>query len=69
MVVLFVVSFYFLGFTYYQYYNMDDIKEDSKMHLVGSFKRTDFCIHSPELYNAYNSYAVVSGVKGLLNKG
>lgn len=56
------------GFTYYMYYDMSTIEETSTTKLKGKFKRYDYLVHSPELYSAYDSKAVVSSVKGLLKE-
>lgn len=56
----------FPGFTYYMKYDMETVEETSTVKLKGKFKSFDFLIHSPELYEAYDSHAVVSSVKGLL---
>ena len=59
----------FSGFTLYRYFDMSTIEETSKITLKGDFKRTDFTIHSPELYTCYNSKSIVASVKGLLKEG
>lgn len=57
------------GFTYYMYYDMTSLEETSSLKLKGKFKRFDYLIHSPELYKAYDSHAIVSNIKGLLKGG
>ena len=56
----------FPGFTYYMYYDMDSVEEVSGSKLKGRFRSFNFLIHSPELYEAYDSHAVVSNIKSLL---
>lgn len=58
----------FPGFTYWAYYDMSTIEETTSIKLKGKFRRFDYLIHSPELYEAYDSQAIVSSVKGLLKE-
>lgn len=58
----------FPGFTYYMYYDMSTITETSRITLEGKFKRFDYCVHTPELYKAYDTSCVVSSVAGLLKE-
>lgn len=46
---------------------MDELEEDSKIKLHGKIKRYDFTIHSPELYECYDSLKPVVAIKGLFN--
>lgn len=56
------------GLTIYKYYDMNSIVEDSRLRLSGEFKRRDILIHSPELYESYDSLAVVTPIEGLLDE-
>lgn len=56
------------GVTYYGYYDMGSLEEDSKCKLKGKIRRFDITIHSPELYQAYDSFKPVVAIKGLLSK-
>lgn len=48
--------------------NMDDIEENSKNNLVWHGCRLDWFFHTIDLYECYNTFAVISQIKGLLNK-
>ena len=48
------------GFTYYMYYDMSTIEETTNIKLKGKFKKFNYLFHSPELYQAYDSHAIVS---------
>lgn len=56
------------GSTVYYFYDMDSVKEDSRINLVGDYKSRDILIHTPELYEAYDSFAVVCSIKDMAKK-
>lgn len=56
------------SFTYYMYYDMSSVEEVSGIKLKGKFKSFNYLVHSPELYEAYDSHAIVSSIKGLLKE-
>lgn len=54
------------GITILQYVDMETCEETSKINLDYSIKSFDWFFHTPELYESYDTSAVVSQVKGLL---
>lgn len=48
--------------------NMEDIEENSKNNLVWHGCKLEFYFHTIELYERYNTFAVISQIQGLLNK-
>lgn len=47
---------------------MEDIEENSKNNLVWHGCKIDWFFHTVELYQCYNTFAVISQIQGLLNK-
>lgn len=48
--------------------NMDGIEEDSKNNLQYNGIKWNIFFHTIELYESYDTFAVISQIKGLLNK-
>lgn len=48
--------------------NMDNIEEDSKNNLNWQGCKIEWFIHTPELYECYDTFAVISQIKGLMEK-
>lgn len=46
--------------------NMEDIEENSKNNLVWNGCRLEIFLHTIELYESYNTFAVVSQIQGLM---
>lgn len=55
------------GITILQYVDMDTCEENSKINLDYSIKSFDWFFHTVELYESYDTFAVVSQIKSLLN--
>lgn len=54
------------GVTINQYVDMETCQENSTLKLDYKIKRWDFFFHTPELYESYDTYAVVSQIKELM---
>lgn len=54
------------GITILQYVDMDTCEENSKIGLDYKIKSFDWFFHTVQLYESYDTFAVVSQVKGLL---
>lgn len=48
--------------------NMDSVEEDSKNNLIFKGCKFDWFFHNLDLYNSYNTFAVISQIQGLLDK-
>lgn len=48
--------------------NMENIEENSKNNLVWQGCKLEYFFHTIELYEAYNTFAVISQIQGLMNK-
>ena len=48
--------------------NMEDIEENSKNNLVWQGCKLEIFFHTIELYESYNTFAVITQIQGLLNK-
>lgn len=48
--------------------NMDNVQEDSKNNLNWQGCRLEFFFHTKELYESYDTFAVISQIQGLMNK-
>ena len=48
--------------------NMDSIEENSKNNLVWKGCKLEIFFHTIELYEAYNTFAVITQIQGLLKK-
>lgn len=48
--------------------NMEDIEENSKNNLVWKGCKIEIFFHTIELYECYNTFAVITQIQGLLNK-
>ena len=46
--------------------DMDTVKEDSKGNMVFDKAKLQWFFHTKELYEAYDTYAVISQIKGLM---
>lgn len=48
--------------------NMEDIEENSKNNLVWQGCKLEIFFHTIDLYERYNTFAVITQIQGLLNK-
>lgn len=47
--------------------NMENIEEDSKNNLIWHGCKLEFYFHTIELYECYNTFAIISQIQGLMN--
>lgn len=57
------------GITINQFVNMDDCEETSNLKLNYTIQRFEWFFHTVDLYESYDTFAVVSQIKNLMSKG
>lgn len=57
------------GLTLLKYVDMTTAEETNKNRLESKIKRTEIFIHTIDLYESYDTKAVVSQIKGMIKKG
>lgn len=56
------------GTTLLKYVDMSTAQENNKNKLDAEIEKTEILFHTPELYQAYDTFAVVSQIKSLIKK-
>lgn len=46
--------------------DMESVEEDAKGNIIYKRAKIEWFIHTPELYNSYDTFAVINQIKGLM---